>query len=490
MALRGPLGVLSHLVLTLSLLLVCISSGGQSAADASENWLDALKPPDWTVTTDFRGISSASLYSHNRFFACFLVLRNVCHTNYAAEYDAYQSGAWYSTLGHNLSKIVDNHKVCRIVKPEYHFPSISDLALRRGMLKSKEEFEQYIVEEERKYNVKPKNKWDGSTEKRPHGIIALHDPFPGHMVRDWGPLADFQHSIWESIGRPVGYDVLYGNNLTYYLPGLPPNRFPQLSRRVLSSIFGPKTHFMIGKGRKNYRHVCFEEAVFPMHNSKYLEPSEAMQNFKKRLYASVKPSQALPAPSYQITWLWRSSRRKLINSAEMFDFLVDAFRDFPVQGMLLPIRVVEVNDNMAFEEVLRMMRQTAFAIGMHGAAMFQETFMPVGSHMLELLPYKGSKTHFQDIGTSLGIKHEVWLNTHFESTVYDNDCFTNSSWHALSDFDCVRIKACFACTKDHPDTYVNIAEIRPIIESIKPTIKEWILKQQPELASLEIAESD
>eukprot|EP00271_Cylindrocystis_brebissonii_P016392 TRINITY_DN398_c0_g2_i2.p1 TRINITY_DN398_c0_g2~~TRINITY_DN398_c0_g2_i2.p1 ORF type:complete len:142 (+),score=7.49 TRINITY_DN398_c0_g2_i2:265-690(+) len=131
-----------------------------------------------------------------------------------------------------------------------------------------------------------------------------------------------------------------------------------------------------------------------------------------------------------------------------------------------------------------MMRATAFAIGMHGAAMFQETFMPVGSHMLELLPYKSSQTHFQDIGLQLGVKHEVWLNTHKDSTVYDNNCFTNSSWHDLIDFDCVRIKACFSCTKDHANTRVNIPEIQGMVEAMKPALRTWLLEQHPELESM------
>eukprot|EP00271_Cylindrocystis_brebissonii_P000850 TRINITY_DN11032_c0_g1_i1.p2 TRINITY_DN11032_c0_g1~~TRINITY_DN11032_c0_g1_i1.p2 ORF type:complete len:190 (-),score=21.78 TRINITY_DN11032_c0_g1_i1:102-671(-) len=171
----------------------------------------------------------------------------------------------------------------------------------------------------------------------------------------------------------------------------------------------------------------------------------------------------------------------MTNSREVLDLLLDVFRDFPFKGMRLPIKVLEVNDKMPFEEVMLMMRQTAFAIGMHGAAMFQETFMPVGSHMLELMPYKCSKIHFRDTGRTLGINHEIWLNKHFKNTVYDNGCFTNSSWHKLSDYQCVRNKLCFHCVKDHPNTYVNITEIRPIIESKKPALRKWLFKKQPDL---------
>eukprot|EP00271_Cylindrocystis_brebissonii_P016390 TRINITY_DN398_c0_g1_i1.p1 TRINITY_DN398_c0_g1~~TRINITY_DN398_c0_g1_i1.p1 ORF type:complete len:145 (+),score=6.41 TRINITY_DN398_c0_g1_i1:57-437(+) len=121
--------------------------------------------------------------------------------------------------------------------------------------------------------------------------------------------------------------------------------------------------------------------------------------------------------------------------------------------------------------------------------MFQETFMPVGSHMLELLPYKGSKTFFQDIGLQLGVKHEVWLNTHRDATAYDNNCFTNSSWHDLTDKECVKTRECFSCTKDHALTRVNIPEIRVMVEAMKPALREWLLERDPQLRSMENVEA-
>eukprot|EP00271_Cylindrocystis_brebissonii_P013687 TRINITY_DN33808_c0_g1_i1.p1 TRINITY_DN33808_c0_g1~~TRINITY_DN33808_c0_g1_i1.p1 ORF type:complete len:144 (-),score=10.23 TRINITY_DN33808_c0_g1_i1:368-799(-) len=128
-----------------------------------------------------------------------------------------------------------------------------------------------------------------------------------------------------------------------------------------------------------------------------------------------------------------------------------------------------------------MMRRTAFAIGMHGAAMFQTTFLPVGSHLLELVPFKCSSISFQRIGRSLGVAHEVWLDTHFETTRYDNDCFDNS-WLNLTEFDCkLRFRQCFNCVKDHPITRVSLSEVGPIIESMLPGIRAWLIERQAEM---------
>eukprot|EP00271_Cylindrocystis_brebissonii_P016393 TRINITY_DN398_c0_g2_i3.p1 TRINITY_DN398_c0_g2~~TRINITY_DN398_c0_g2_i3.p1 ORF type:complete len:512 (+),score=36.28 TRINITY_DN398_c0_g2_i3:290-1825(+) len=481
---QGSLRGISSLLVFLSTLGLM---GQASAQFTRGGWLEKLKPPDWSITHNFMGVPSASLYSHERYPACFLVMWKVCHVNYAPHYDAYLSGAWYSMVGHNLSKLAADISICRLTDKIKGRPSLYWASGRAGRFLSKEELDPYLAEEDLKYFAGNRKRefWDGSSVLTPRAIIAPHDTFPGHVVRDWGMLADLQHSIWESLGRPTGTDVLYGDELTYYWPGLLATRVKHLPVRVLKTIFGPGLQLMVGKRRVNHSHACFEETILPFLNSNFLEPSEAMFNFKQRIYQQlVKPPQVLPRPTYQVTWLWRTTRRYLLNSGEMLHFLTDTFQDFPVKGMRLPIKVVEFDDKMPYEEVIRMMRATAFAIGMHGAAMFQETFMPVGSHMLELLPYKSSQTHFQDIGLQLGVKHEVWLNTHKDSTVYDNNCFTNSSWHDLIDFDCVRIKACFSCTKDHANTRVNIPEIQGMVEAMKPALRTWLLEQHPELESM------
>eukprot|EP00271_Cylindrocystis_brebissonii_P004178 TRINITY_DN1571_c0_g5_i3.p1 TRINITY_DN1571_c0_g5~~TRINITY_DN1571_c0_g5_i3.p1 ORF type:complete len:504 (-),score=15.34 TRINITY_DN1571_c0_g5_i3:181-1692(-) len=464
-----------------ALLLVFISTArltAQATAHFSDgSWLEALQPPDWHVTHDFMGIPSASLYYHERYFACFLVLWKVCHVNYASDLFFNNPGAWYSTLGHNLTRLVSSGKLCRITDPTLKSsPHMKTIQLRGGVFLTKEAVKPYLAAEGKQFGISLTDTWDAVTHTE-KAIVGNHDPHPGHMVEDFVVLADFQHSIWESLGRPKDFDLLYGNSLAYYWAQAEPKGHNTHSARVLRSVFGRKLEFLYGRLKQNHR--CFDEVVFPTANSHFTELSESIIRFKERIYKLVKKEQDVSSLAYQITWLWRTKRRRVRNSGEVLEYLIDAFHDFPVKGMRMPIKVVEVNGHMPFEEMVVMMRKTAFAIGMHGAAMFQETYMQVGSHALEFVPYKLSSINFSRSAARLGVKHTVWLDTHFETTLYDNNCFTNSSWHDLPDDACKN--RCWLCTKNHPLTQVAVSEIRPIIEALKPSLREWLLERQPKL---------
>eukprot|EP00271_Cylindrocystis_brebissonii_P023383 TRINITY_DN9680_c0_g2_i1.p1 TRINITY_DN9680_c0_g2~~TRINITY_DN9680_c0_g2_i1.p1 ORF type:complete len:473 (-),score=71.07 TRINITY_DN9680_c0_g2_i1:148-1566(-) len=445
------------------------------------SWMEKLLAPNWDVRPTFGGVPGASLVSHTKLAACFLVLHNICHYNYDLSYDGYQGGAWYSMDGHNLSQIIPSGFPCRILPEHYDYPTISGMLGRRGRLVSWAQRDEEIAQEERDRKIPPERRWNGSRTLHERATVANMDPFPGHIVYDWAMLADYQYALWTTLGRPPEESLLL-DELVYFFPAVPPKRTRNLANRVLRQLFGRDLGIMIGKGREGHAHICFKEVLFPLVNSNFLIPNESMDHFKKLMYSMLaKPQSPVPPapPMYQVTWLWRTSRRYMTNAAALLHELVAAFQNFPLPGESLPIKVVEFDDSMPLEEVVDIMRHTAFGIGMHGAAMFQETFMPVGSRLLELLCFKCSEITFQPVGQSLGVQHHTWLDTQRDKMRYDNDCFKDE-WHALTDFDCVRTHSCFVCTKDHPITTVNVTEVRQQIEEIKPGLREWILERRKE----------
>eukprot|EP00271_Cylindrocystis_brebissonii_P013841 TRINITY_DN3420_c0_g1_i1.p1 TRINITY_DN3420_c0_g1~~TRINITY_DN3420_c0_g1_i1.p1 ORF type:complete len:502 (-),score=81.50 TRINITY_DN3420_c0_g1_i1:95-1600(-) len=464
-----------------------------SATDR-ENWMDVLrKEPEWGVQENFGGVKGVTLFSHAKFFACFLVMQNVCHLNYDMSYNGMAGGAWYSRLGYDLSKLAGNEKFCRGPVGPFSIPSFAEINIRGGKFLSVEGRDEWIEREEEK--VPEEERWDGHHYHLHRAIIAHMDPFPGHIVYDWAMLADFQYPIWLSLGKPPENQVLL-NNLTYYFPAVPPDNWQSTfmkhsTVRCLKLLFGEDLNILVGKGNPRFRHTCVDEAIFPVANDLYIEPNESMTNFKRLMYAAVaKPPAGLHIapppllhPIYQVTWFWRTSRRTIANTGAMLEMLIEAFTDFPQPGEHLPIKIVEFDDGMPLEEIIQIMRHTAFSIGMHGQACFQETFSPVGSHHLELMPYKLPLATFQTVGRSLGVNHTVWVNTHPENSTYDDNCFL-SEWHQLSAWDCWQNEACFVCAKDHPITVVHLGEVGQVIENLKPGIRQWIMERRSNDPSL------
>eukprot|EP00271_Cylindrocystis_brebissonii_P014273 TRINITY_DN35582_c0_g1_i1.p1 TRINITY_DN35582_c0_g1~~TRINITY_DN35582_c0_g1_i1.p1 ORF type:complete len:471 (+),score=105.47 TRINITY_DN35582_c0_g1_i1:126-1538(+) len=460
-----------------------------------DEWLEALRGrPAWTVEDNFQGVQGASLFSHSKYFACFLVLSNVCHFNYDTSLHSTKSGSWYSQDGAgpaDLARLLEsgNTRLCRDVGGKGSGrPSIQELQLRHGHFISRTELDSIIATEEEAAALTPDQKWDGSSvEQFKRGIIGNHDNMPGHFLHDVAMLADFQYAVWTSLGRK-GTEPIW-NHVNYYYPGVAQERLRKSPTRVLQLFFGNATTPIPGKKRPKYNHVCFKEAIFPFTNGEYQEPNESLNHFKKMAYAMLPESPVGPNEPlvYQITWLWRSSKRVIANPGELMEYLLKYFFNFPNKGELLPLQIVEFHDNMALEEIIDIMRHTALAFGVHGGAMFQSMFMPMGSKLVEILPYKTSEhLSFQRSGRSLGVDHRVWVDKNPENTVYDTNCF-KSEWHSWDSHQCLKDLACLHCTMEHSKSTVAMPELKEVLDELKEGLGEWILKKrEEEAASLEI----
>lgn len=432
-----------------------------------EWWVDYLaKNPEWKVTKDLLGVPGAYSLSYSKSFACLLVLKNVCHFNYHRRTGG-QGGFWYSENGHDISVLLEAPNICGL-QPKTTYPSreMSAVTQRQGRFLGREEAASLSI------SLLP----NGTKKEHPpvwrgrQALAAPHDAFPGHFIETVGPLAELSASLALGLNLSSGEPIF--SNLTVNFGA---NDYAMTyARGVLQILFGETVRVMGGKKRADNAHICFEEVLFPLNNrfSKGYGPerfkNNAYKTVTKKYFGGGEPP--LWEPNYQVTWLWRSSSRTIINEGEVLRALEGHFGG-------LPLNMLEFHDNQPMVEVIDIMRRSAFVFGMHGAGFSNEMFLPTGSLALELLPFKMIYAPYKSIGHLFGVKWEQWKNEHFESTVFDNGCF-KEEWHKLSALQCKSFMACYQCVKNYSRTKVNIPELQKLLRILAPEVRKWIKDQK------------
>lgn len=435
-------------------------------ADSDDWWVDFIKRDrNWTTTDNLEGIPGTTLLSDKTSFSCMLVVKDVCHFSYDRD-DGGFGGYWYSPKNYDLSRLLQLKDACGWAQRYNVEPvrEVSRIRFNMGEFISSQGFEKLSV---------PPNK--ASFEDVPilqfdQGMASPHDSNPGHFIERVGPLAELAGSLAKALKRPANepifanMTIVFGSN----------NWIRTFARGVTKILFGDIVKYTTGKRRPGNAHACFKEVIYPLNHEFVGGPSS--ERFKQNAHKLVSdaymgvPQVPKLEPNYQITWLWRSSSRLIVNAHEVLHLLESVFTGIPIQ-------MLEFGNKQPLIEIIDTMRRTAFTFGMHGASFSNEIFLPSGSTALELLPWKMTYQFYESIGTRFGVQWQQWQNRHFENTVFSKNCF-QSEWMAWSAGECLADLSCYHCIKNHSNTRVDLSELEDKLREIEPRVRNWIANQR------------
>lgn len=443
------------------------AAGPEAAGGGGPQLLEA--PAKWTVIHDYAGVAGARVYSHQESFACFLVLPDACHVAAGPP-----SGSWYSLTGQPLAAIVSDADVCghrNRTLPHQFYPkdvlSIARAEEKMGRLINATALDELLAAKTAGGKTLPgpsaaELRRAAAAEVRAVGMAAPHDSFLGHFVERVGGLSEISEAM---AAHPVsappssllkGATVHFGTDF----------QVSAFAGNVTRILFGSGTQLLPGRGRPGGRHVCFRQMLFPLNSIFQRGSADA---FREKAYAmadgALRATGGRPRRKQgsQVTWLWRSNRRTVVNHKEVMRELVRAFPG-------LPVKKVEFSENASFWEVVDTMRRSVFALGMHGSAISNAIFMRAGAPFLELLPYKYRYFPHAKTGSFYGLRFRQWTNSRAENARFDNGCFRDE-WRSFSTSKCWAMRPCLVCIRDHAQTVVDVSELRGVLAEVSRELR-------------------
>jgi hypothetical protein len=146
------------------------------------------------------------------------------------------------------------------------------------------------------------------------------------------------------------------------------------------------------------------------------EHSALLTGFSRRLLNFYHLAEEPTKPSrLRLTFINRQGSRKLQHQAVHFETLQSAFPDVDMQ--LVDLAAI------SFKEQLQVMRNTDILVGVHGAGLTHEFFLPNGSTVVEIQPPDMDHRGFFNMATFLGHKYFRMTGFDFE---YEN---RTGDWH-------------------------------------------------------------
>ncbi|CAI7833687.1 unnamed protein product [Closterium sp. NIES-54] len=118
-------------------------------------------------------------------------------------------------------------------------------------------------------------------------------------------------------------------------------------------------------------------------------------------------------------------------------------------------------------------RLTLF-ISMHGASLSNLIFLPPGSTVLELFPFKFHSDAYKNLALRHGINYFMWENTHPEASSYTDDCLAKGGWENLEEKECRNVRACFLCARDRSVTAVNMEELDKVLLKVQRAVRRFL----------------
>ncbi|GJP47380.1 hypothetical protein CLOM_g6577 [Closterium sp. NIES-68] len=261
-------------------------------------------------------------------------------------------------------------------------------------------------------------------------------------------------------------------------------------------LFGPKAQLLLGQvvGQK----VCFRNALFPLNRlhtpqvadtlrqrallgaggrgkGKKARQSGVVRVKVLRTSRSLPPVQAAPgsqvpaAPRrmrWQVTVLERERGRSLMNVHEVARVAHSLFPE-------MPLLIARIGKSSAYDQAL-LLKNTLVLISLHGTPLTTALFMPRGSVVVELFPYKFLSTLYKKIAMRSGVNYLAWRNIHDISAFFRNSCMKDGGFTHLPEEQCWNIHECVACARDQSITRVDRREFKEVMANARMIVRTLI----------------
>ncbi|CAI5477100.1 unnamed protein product, partial [Closterium sp. Yama58-4] len=141
---------------------------------------------------------------------------------------------------------------------------------------------------------------------------------------------------------------------------------------------------------------------------------------------------------WQVTVLERERWRSVMNGQEVARVAHALFPE-------MPLLIARVGKASAFHHAL-LLKNTLVLISLHGTPLTTALFMPRGSVVVELFPYKFLSTLYKKIAMRSGVHYLAWRNIHDISAFFRNSCMKDGGFTHLPEEQCWNIHECVAST--------------------------------------------
>lgn len=115
---------------------------------------------------------------------------------------------------------------------------------------------------------------------------------------------------------------------------------------------------------------------------------------------------------------------------------------------------------------------------MHGAPISNIIFMPRGSVVLELLPFKFFSTQYKKLALRSGLSYLAWQNSHRGSAYHAGNCFKKGNFMEIPDDQCWRVKDCVVCIRDKSSTKVDLNELKELLRNARLLVRTALARMK------------
>jgi len=176
-------------------------------------------------------------------------------------------------------------------------------------------------------------------------------------------------------------------------------------------------------------------------------------------YNSLHPcgrTSAIKSQPGEIVMVQRKSTRGIANFDKLLNFV------FTVTG--IRPRIVEDFEGSLFNQASQVIN-SRILISTHGAGLTNVIFMPVGSAVIEVLPFGYDVSYyFKWLTTSSGLRHHQYINQNIDDSVMTGSCVTLFNKFKQSIQACGEDGGCFHCMKS-AKTRIDLELFRPLLEA-------------------------
>ncbi|CAI5943701.1 unnamed protein product [Closterium sp. NIES-65] len=176
-----------------------------------------------------------------------------------------------------------------------------------------------------------------------------------------------------------------------------------------------------------------------------------------------------PAPRrmrWQVTVLERERGRSVMNGQEVARVAHALFPE-------MPLLIARVGKASASDHAL-LLKNTLVLISLHGTPLTTALFMPRGSVVVELFPYKFLSTLYKKIAMRSGVHYLAWRNIHDISAFFRNSCMKDGGFTHLPEEQCWNIHECVACARDQSITRVDRREFKEVMANARMLVRTLV----------------
>lgn len=178
-------------------------------------------------------------------------------------------------------------------------------------------------------------------------------------------------------------------------------------------------------------------------------------------------------PRYSVTVLvdWTAGggelgSKKIANLAAVVAMVRKAFPQLDVQFVSLA--------EASFVEQVAVFKRTALLIAPYGSIAGSLAFLPQGASVLEIFPYLFRSEATANAAKAAAVGYYRWENTKLANSKYEDDCYLQGHYQALSMSECRRERPCLFCVRDHSSTTVDKKEFRTVLLEAQKTVRSFL----------------